>query len=160
MNSLNRRAHFTNTNSLTGTYRTETNLPFGKGAIGMRGRNTGLSEERKRAQRVWEVETICLPCWSTWTLACALSKSSDSSAHPNEKGRMEEGNERVLPPCGMLLTAGQGQRSSCRLTDNVHGPYQRWVKLPVSLRIQAANGGLCVRSGMTFGKRWPKRELW
>lgn len=162
MNSLNRRAHFTKTNSLTGTDQTKINLTFGKGEKGM-GWGGGIQCSRKSEKEHgggWEVETICLPRWSTWTLACASSKSSDSSAHPNEKGRMEEGNERVLPPCGTLLTAGQGQRSSCRLADNVHGPYQRWVKPPVSLRIQAANRGLCARGGMTFGKRWLKKEIW
>lgn len=76
MNSLNHRAHFTKANSLTGTDRTETNLTFGNRAIGM-GRGGGIQCSQKSTEEAWEVESICLPSRSTWTLVCASSESSD-----------------------------------------------------------------------------------
>lgn len=138
----------------------EINLMFGRGEGEMRGRNKPLSKEQKEHGRTGGRggETIIfLPRLSTWTLACASSKSSYLSAHPDERAGWRVMNVR----CGMILTAGQGQRSPHWLADNIHRPYQRWVKPSVSLRVQIATGGFCVRSGMTLGKRWLKRrEIW
>lgn len=136
----------------------EINLMFGRGGGWVGGINRSRKSKKSmegRGGRGGET-VIFLPRLSTWTLACASSKSSHLSAHPDERAGWRVMNVR----CGMILTAGQGQRSPHWLADNIHRPYQQWVKPSVSLRVQIATRGFCVRSGMTFGKCSLKREIW
>lgn len=84
---------------------------------GMRGRNKALSEEQKEHGRTGGREgenIIFLPRLSTWTLACASSKSSYLSAHPDERA----GWRRVMNVrCLHAARSSQLGRVSGRRTD-------------------------------------------
>ena len=112
-------------------------------ALWRKGRKREETERGSHSSRLLK----CLNFCSTYLLI--LTRERDGGGWRRSAGR-------VLPRCGTLLTAGQGQRLRRRLADDLYHRYQEWAKPPAPHQVKDVRR-FSVRNGMTLGKR-PARK--
>ena len=112
-------------------------------ALWRKGRKREETERGSHSSRLLK----CLNFCSTYLLI--LTRERDGGGWRRSAGR-------VLPRCGTLLTAGQGQWLRRRLADDLYHRYQEWAKPPAPHQVKDVRR-FSVRNGMTLGKR-PARK--